>query len=319
MKHDYFAWLQSQEEQADVSGISGLPALGDECLLKAAEAPSQGQKDYRQNAPNVLGDTEQAFLPLRELGLDDPSFCLLQEDWFALSVRFQLRAPWHAKDDRPSHPLYNPVRKDPVFGIPCLPASSWKGLLRWACRMEAGLLEHLEKHSGNMLDETDWKDDEINRMLFGNEKGDDRDFQQGVLSFYPTWFDQVGFEVINPHDRTRRAGTHPIYYEVVSAGTTGNLHLLYAPPPNSDRTKGVDSRRTGERFLGAIHCLLTQYGISAKRTAGWGVAEIEKWHLHARTTEESAQYYPSEDLSDGVPQSIVDAAVTVMEKGVTTT
>jgi CRISPR-associated protein Cmr2 len=197
--------------------------------------------------------------------------------WFALQVEFELLTPWYSKDDRVFHVMDNPVRKDRVFGVPFMTASSWKGLLRWACRMQAGLPEHLQKNDGKL---EGWKDPAWILHLFGNEKGEEKNFHEGALVFYPTWFDRIGFEVINPHSRARRAGTQPVYYEVVPPGTQGALYLLYAPWPGMELA--ADPREFLPRLLEAIEDLLTRYGISAKRTVGWGTARILKWRAYRR-------------------------------------
>ena len=151
-------------------------------------------------------------------------------------------------------------------------AASWKGLLRWACRMRAGLCEFLEKRGG-CLD--GWNDPPWIIHLFGNEKAKANDFQRGALAFYPTWFSKVGFEVINPHSRKTRAGTQPILYEVVPADTNRTLRLLYAPLPGAAARDSAQQPEALSQFLDAAEQLLTVYGFSAKRTAGWGVAKIE--------------------------------------------
>lgn len=202
--------------------------------------------------------------------LPDPS-------WVGLQACFALETPWYSKDDRPFHVLDNPVRKDRVFGVPFMAAASWKGLLRWACRMTAGLHDHLATHDGRL---DGWVDPPWLLHLFGNEKGEDTSFQRGALAFYPTWFNKVGFEVINPHSRERRAGTQPIYYEVVPAGTEGALRLLYAPAPGAAAREGVKPADALAMLLDAIEALLVTYGISAKRTAGWGTARPTKWTAH---------------------------------------
>lgn len=120
----------------------------------------------------------------------------------------------------------------------------------------------------------DWSDPDWIIHLFGNEKGEKEDFLRGALAFYPTWFDKVRFEVINPHSRKTRAGTQPILYEVVPANTEGVLRLLYAPLPGDDglgAARGIDAL---QKLLDAAEQLLTVYGFSAKRTAGWGIAEM---------------------------------------------
>lgn len=192
---------------------------------------------------------------------------LPDSSWISIEVRFELKTPWYSKDDRPFHVLDNLVRKDRVFGVPFMSAASWKGMLRWSCRMQAGLLQHFQ--AGKRVDE--WEDCPWIVHLFGNEKGEEEHFLHGALAFYPTWFSQINFEVINPHSRVKRAGTQPIYYEVVPAGTEATLQLLYAPLPGSAQPE------TLSHLIGAIEQLLTTYGISAKRTVGWGTASIRQW------------------------------------------
>jgi len=153
--------------------------------------------------------------------------------------------------------------------VPYMSAASWKGLLRWACRMEAGLLEHLERNQGRL---DGWRDPSWITHLFGNAKGEAEEFARGALLCHPTWFKCIGFEVINPHSRETRAGTMPIMYEVIPEGTTGKLSLRYAPLPPS----GPDPNAI-LRLLDATEALIERYGFSAKRTAGWGIAKIRNW------------------------------------------
>lgn len=231
----------------------------------------------------------------------EPPAPVLLRGWLALTVTFQLQASWFSKDDLPFHVLDNPIHRDSVFGAPFMPASSWKGLLRWAARMRAGLLAHLESN-GNQLQ--GWKDSAEIIHLFGNERDEDSHFQRGALAFRPTWFDNIGFEVINPHDRAKKAGRTPILYEVVPSGATGELRLLYAPSPGSAASDGVKSLDTLLLLLDAIEVLVTEYGFSAKRTAGWGVATITKANLRAR---ESSHDGTTADLR-GVVKTLLGGA-----------
>jgi CRISPR-associated protein Cmr2 len=208
-----------------------------------------------------------------------PNFSTLPDaHWLGLQVKFQLQTPWYSRDDRVFHVLDNPVRKDRIFGIPFMAASSWKGMLRWACRVQAGLLEYLQQ--GKLF--KDWQDPRWIVHLFGNEKEEEQNFRQGALVFYPTWFNRIDFEVINPHSRERRAGTQPIYYEVVPPGTTGTLNLLYAPWPGMEDANQIDRKEVLEYLLQAIEMLLQHYGISAKRTVGWGTARILQWKAYRK-------------------------------------
>lgn len=237
----------------------------DPLLTKLKDDKDGTRRDYQSN-------------PAKGFAAYEPSSPTLLRDWLDLTVTFQFEAPWFSKDDLPFHVLDNPVHRDHVFGAPFMPASSWKGLLRWAARMKTGLLAHLEANN-NALDH--WKDAAEVVHLFGNERDEGEHFQRGALAFRPTCFDKVGFEVINPHDRGKKAGTKPILYEVVPPGATGTLRVLYAPTPNMSEAK-VNKQQAVLLVLDAVEALITEYGFSAKRTSGWGVASITKATLRWR-------------------------------------
>jgi CRISPR-associated protein Cmr2 len=225
----------------------------------------------------------------------------LLRDWLDISVTFQLQTPWFSKDDVPFHVLDNPIHRDRVFGAPFMPASSWKGLLRWAARMKTGLLAHFEA-SGNTLNV--WSDPAEVVHLFGNPRDETKNFQRGALAFRPTWFDKVGFEVINPHDRATKAGTQPILYEVVPPGATGTLNVLYAPVPGASEP-GVDRQMAILLLFDAVESLITEYGFSAKRTSGWGVATIMNARLRWRDGSRDGRL---SDLRDEVTKFLGGAA-----------
>jgi CRISPR-associated protein Cmr2 len=213
--------------------------------------------------------TGELRLP-QDLKLDADSDAPLHKGWLVFEIQFKLCTPWYSKDDRPFHVLDNPVRKDRVFGVPYMSAASWKGLMRWSYRMHTGLIGPTPADDG----EQRRKARACELHLFGNEKGENEDFLRGALAFYPTWFDKVDFEVINPHSRKTRAGTQPILYEVVPADTEGVLRLLYAPLPGGGVREAVERIDAIQKLLDAAEQLLTVYGFSAKRTAGWGIAEV---------------------------------------------
>ncbi|MDI6736744.1 MAG: RAMP superfamily CRISPR-associated protein, partial [bacterium] len=98
--------------------------------------------------------------------------------------------------------------------------------------------------------------------------------KRGRLNFYPTFFDQIGLEVINPHDRKTKAGTVPIYIENVPEGATGTFTLLYVPFDLMGRpTKQVKEEiaQDIETICEAVKEMMTVYGFSAKKTSGFGV------------------------------------------------
>ncbi|MHB8120141.1 MAG: RAMP superfamily CRISPR-associated protein [Methanothrix sp.] len=277
MKFDYYAELISLSAcPTDLKSPTGLIS-GCGCTTwstRGDDEKNEARQCYRKYAKQL--STLQ--LP-EELKLDTCLSSLPDATWIGFEIGFELQSPWYSKDDKPFHVLDNPVRKDRVFGVPYVSAASWKGLSRWACRMRSGLIGHLEGHNGRM---DDWQDESWIAYLFGNEKEGKKDFQQGALVFYPTWFEKIDFEVINPHSRARRAGTQPIYYEVVPAETKGLLCLLYAPLSGAAERDKVDPDKALCNLLDATETLLTSYGISAKRTANWGTAKIESWKAFNR-------------------------------------
>lgn len=98
--------------------------------------------------------------------------------------------------------------------------------------------------------------------------------RQGRLNFYPTFFDQIGLEVINPHDRKTKAGTVPIYIESVPEGATGTFTLLYVPFDLIGKPEDMVRKEVAqdiETICEAVKEMMTTYGFSAKKTSGFGV------------------------------------------------
>ena len=278
MKFDYYSSLEERKVNGDCPDEINKHDLSsgfvDKCLVWSCSGSKKNKNEARLCYMKCVSDLKEVELPL-DLKVEPDFSRLPHSSWFGIEVEFTLLSPWYSRDDRPFHVLDNPVRKDRVFGVPFMSAASWKGLLRWACRMQEGLYDHLEKHDMKM---DGWKDPDWIVHLFGNERGEGEEFSQGALVFYPTWFSKIGFEVINPHRREKRAGTQPIYYEVVPPDINGILQLLYAPLPsvieNNDKVKPDEWI---EKLIDSIASLLEIYGISAKRTAGWGITRIDNW------------------------------------------
>jgi CRISPR-associated protein Cmr2 len=274
--------LPASLEEAAWNLASGFVDRCAEWAMRGDDQRIESRNRYIEEVTSKKEVTSKAFsLPSALSVLESPDFDSAHTgwpaSWLGIKVGFELLTPWYSKDDRVFHVMDNPVRKDRVFGVPYMAASSWKGLLRWACRMQAGLQKHLRENDGKI---EGWRDPDWILHLFGNEKGEEEDFHRGALVFYPTWFDKIGFEVINPYSRERRAGTQPIYYEVVPIGTNGTLSLLYAPWPGMK-----PEAKPGEimpKLLEAIEALLATYGISAKRTVGWGTAKITEWKAYRK-------------------------------------
>jgi CRISPR-associated protein Cmr2 len=143
---------------------------------------------------------------------------------------------------------------------PCPPKSSRQE--RWRQQL-AKTLEEVEQDFLLLLQQRGWR------------QGDVEGFQ-GALHFYPTYFDRLSLEVLNPHDRVRSAGKGPIYMECVPHGSTGTFTLCHIPRFRSrPRRSEAPDRRTADLLSVALGIaeMMTQRGFGAKTSSGYGRAE----------------------------------------------
>ncbi len=229
-----------------------------------------------------------------------PDFTALPAYSAFLQFRFTLASPYLSRDDEIFHINDNPVRKDRVFKVPMVAGTAWKGNLRWTAIHLLALRWHKTQTVAQLAEERFRL-----TLLFGDEVGEGENrglakyldglsteaaalYRQkvrdhfspverqslpnhaGRLRFYPTFFDRISLEVINPHDRTTRAGKQPIYFESVPAGASGVFSLLYVPFNGITEMEGrTDLTQVAE----AICEMMLTYGFSAKKSSGFGEAQ----------------------------------------------
>mgnify|MGYP005845453643 CR=1 FL=1 len=239
--------------------LSALALMGDKEYARTGtrrEAGGLSELYKRQAFQDYLHERLQHY---RDQIETTPDLSLLPAGSFSISLRFTLRTPYLSKDDTALHLLDNPVKKEWVFKLPYIASTQWKGALRAAIRQP-----------------NDWDDAHPDLLrLFGETRGDDTG-QAGRLYFYPTFFDRLGLEVINPHDRTTGAGSQPILMECVPAGTTGAFTLLYAPLDRIGQDEAETRRQVCadlQRVAAGLEALFTVYGLGAKTSSGYGLAE----------------------------------------------
>lgn len=182
---------------------------------------------------------------------------------FLIRFRLRLRSPYLSRASEDFHIIDNPITLEKVFALPMVAPSGWKGALRSAIRQTQ-----------------QWRNNHAElRCLFGEARDEDGG-SRGRLYCFPTFFDSVGLEIINPHDRARRVGKNPILMECVPVGSVGGFHLLYVPLDRIGRV-GVDEEEetlrqaTRHMVLAAqgVRAMLTEYGIGAKTSSGYGLAD----------------------------------------------
>ncbi len=254
MVYDVIAyWNQNVKDAEDLEDIY--------CRFKflLTRDSVDGKKYYQTNVKKYSFPKMNAFTPFIASLENFPMFS------FFLQIHFKLATPFISKDDDVFHIGDNPVRKDKVYKVPVIAASTWKGNLRWTVKRmrEMG---------------PDGPDDQVIIRLFGNERAERKEFHQGRLYFYPTFFYQIGLEVINPHDRKTKAGTLPIYLECVPAGAEGNFCLLYVPydimvmPEEIRRDEFEEDLHL---ILKSLREMMLTYGFAAKKSSGYGTIRDE--------------------------------------------
>ena len=256
--------------------------------IKKLDLSENSKDSYRKMFLNYQ-IPEEIFSLIDSLSLENPHHDLgsLPKCNFLLHVQFTLDKPYMGKDDEEFYIHENPVSKEKVFKIPYIKASSWKGNLRWAFGKPNDLPEN----------------DERLLRIFGNKKGEENpeNLRKGRLYTYPTFFNKISLDIINPHDRIARAGKNPITLEVIPKGTEGNLCLLYVAFDGiGGDEKSIKEEIEIDLFLlcKAVKVLLTEYGMSAKRTSGYGAAHIEEISFRSVVLKKYEKYTNLDELID---------------------
>ncbi len=197
-------------------------------------------------------DKLYGIIKLNENDLIDTISRTIKTKWRLLVYEFEV-SNYFSKDDTYFYIIDNPIRKDKVFKMPYISPSMWKGMLRFMA----------EKQS----------DKESVDRIFGKEKKDN-DGTSGNIKIYPSFFSKIRLEVINPMNYVKKVGTLPIYFEVVSKDDS-KLIIFYLPKFHEQEYIDTDTKIIDE----AVKNLFT-YGISAKRSSGWGKAKIKSEKIY---------------------------------------
>lgn len=99
---------------------------------------------------------------------------------------------------------------------------------------------------------------------------------KGRAIFYPTYFDKLSLEIINPHSRKTRAGINPIHYEVVPEGTKGILQIIYIPYDGILLSDNELEKQVKADIEFLIKCIekVAKNGVGAKTKLGWGQFDL---------------------------------------------
>jgi len=311
MNYDLYVAHPQGDEATQLRLLAAQEAPLNE-YLSLIYGQSDKKKKQRLNQGKFNQLIERELARLKALGIAQatpPDVNTLPPGSWFLQFTFTLAKPWISKDDDPFYVAesVNPVRKDKVFKVPFMSAASWKGLLRWTL-----MHTRLAQKKDALTMERFAQERFVQTMLFGDEQGEESERKKGFaeyvdslkpearleyerllrayykteadkplphhsgrLVFYPTFFNKIDVEVINPHSRETKAGTHPIYLECVPTDACGTFSLLYVPFDLVEHDSASTTAEAGKhlRYLApAIRELFITYGFSAKRTSGYGMA-----------------------------------------------
>ncbi len=264
---------QAYKELKSISTCVSL--LSTTMVEPTKEFAKNGDRKFGGGYPSLLHEkkgsslyTKEVVLPalaqMNALGLYPPKVDIDKMPTFSfyIQLRFVLTRPFYSRDDEIFYLHENAVMKEKYFRVPMVRATSWKGTFR---------------DSATYLAEK-WP--ELVNKLFGCARNDEDDGevlgQRGRLIFYPTFFDAIDLDMINPHSRKTKAGTIPITMEVVPSGATGYLTIGYVPFNLLGVEESVARRQVAGDIVLSVQMIdrtMSRYGFSAKRNRGFGLAD----------------------------------------------
>lgn len=94
---------------------------------------------------------------------------------------------------------------------------------------------------------------------------------RGHLCFFPSYFTEIGFDVLAPVERMGRTVTHPIPIEIIPKNSSSTFCLFYLATPE---TTAKMAAKDLSFCLDIVETMLQETGFSAKKNTGYGQAKI---------------------------------------------
>ncbi len=233
---------------------------------------------------------------LRYRHVQQRDFCdtMRRAGWTALVAEAKLVSPFVSGLGM-THPTETGMVLDWNTGLPYIPASSQKGVLRLAYVLDA-----IERDPGKIGPDACWEADGEFLTLFGHaaDRGQEEGLQARlvVLDAYPLSVPSLGEDILNPHypDYYRSSGAdrgptedqnpNPVRFLVVQPGVRFVFRLLLRHPLAGDPVQNAE--RLVELARDALQKSLEYEGLGAKTSLGYGrfkindyaePAEVEQW------------------------------------------
>lgn len=275
----------------------------------------------KQDRKSLISDFQkskkQAADILKQRQLQQTAYCQAMEaaSWRSFIVHARLTSPFVSGLGM-AHPTETGLVLDHTSGMPYIPASSQKGVLRVAhlintlCDNQGNwlpidVLKEREIVNGNM----EWQEDAASKTLYGTDSNKDALAGQViVLDAYPLTPPELGEEILNPHFGDYYKGNRgptedqspiPIKFLVVKKDAEFVFRLLLRDPFTKARTK--EQTTLINLLEKSLHRAITEEGIGAKTALGFGRFEVIKCSepdkIETWQQEEESKRYPWRPLA----------------------
>lgn len=237
--------------------------------------------------------------------------------WKSFVIHARLTAPFVSGLGM-SHPTETGLVLDHTSGVPYIPASSQKGVLRLAhivntlCDENGQWKEIEELRANNIIQEKEenllWQEDAASKTIFGfSDKKNALAGQMVVLDAYPLKVPELGEEILNPHFMKYYSGERgptedqspiPVKFLVVKAGVEFVFRVLLRVPFAKALEK--DHEKLEEVMKNNLKRAIIEEGMGAKTSIGLGrffiiredePSEIQTW-LDEQERQREQNLYP---------------------------
>ncbi|MBT3375860.1 MAG: hypothetical protein HN742_24355 [Lentisphaerae bacterium] len=239
MFHDWYSAIH------DDPTIVGASSVGKRQKLALDVFSDDGRDEAKENARKCSSPWFTDGSHSYEAPADGP---LPTTRSIAVKLEWTLTSPFFSRAESEFDAIDNPISRDRLTGYPILKATGAKGMMA---------------HLVQLDDEALWQ------KLFGRANDQDGTGDSGRAVFGDVVFDKVDTDIFSPHDRQHGVVDHPVGFEVVPTGAKATWGFLLF-----ERVcRELEILSCLEQLLETARDLICEYGMSAKRTVGYGMGK----------------------------------------------
>jgi len=172
----------------------------------------------------------------------------------SVKMNWKMKTPFFSRSNSEFSAIDNPIERDTLTGKPVLHASGMKGLLR------AVMIE---------------KDKNVTFQLFGNDRLDDDNISVGRMVIGDIMFDKADTDMFAPHEREFGVVDHPVTFEIVPAKANAEWGFTIIEYSKNE----IALKKALLLLFESLSDLLIDFGISAKRSSGYGLCDKIKFEI----------------------------------------